>query len=360
MSELKANQSYKRQPWSGTIKDFSSMITTLLMNNTESLNCLLCQKASLISLLNTFNVQCPLHEVFRADPFQSFIKTFSIILGVDEQEIQNVLTNRSSENSFAHLVKLEYGTNLQLASLTTNFISNLACIGALAEEFHREIIVLCDYYSLNFIHEGTNIIVFKPRNGMVTNSPIACCLIDMNLFHPLIFSEELVALRSNDQIKQVMYQIGTDIEIPTDENGVEVPRDIEYVELEGNEYQAANMGERAEEPFLSTGPQQYIFPHNNSMILESFLDQYFADSIPSQINPDWYTSDVRLDMTSSVNPIDSNTFSRTHDIDGWFGFIEKDQFRLAVKYPVRFLVYPTMVDKRTLKNIGKNPNTVAL
>lgn len=320
--------------------------------------CHLCINTDFLIIKSKFNVQSYAHEDFEDDPFKSFLKTFSIIFQAEEQEIMNILVRRSREENFLALQNLEYGTNLAAASRSDYFISNLACIGALAEEYHRDIIVLCNFYSLNCIHKGSNAFVFKSIRRIAESEPAVCCVFGMNMYHPLVYDVILNSIGASDVYRKINYRTGLDVvgEPNMEDEEIEEPREIDFIEIEvlGRSHEEfPNIGQIADESFLTTGPRHTAARSENLVRIDEFLDHHFTDTIPPSLSAASYTTNVKLDVKNSTIPLASTNVTKTFDIDGLFGIIRQDQCSLAIKSPVKFWINPTIVDKRTLKNIKK-------
>jgi len=328
--------------------------------NTEATRdfCLTCNNEIVEKILKKHALNCSAHEEIPKDSCTSFFKTFSILLNLPEEQLKTAIRNRRSDPSFVNLQKFEYGENLVRHVRDQRKISNLAWISCLAEEYKREIIVICDLYSLNFAHKGKNILIFKPSQLLQDADPIGCLLFGFNSYHPVSNSESLQRLATNLSLNRIFYRSRENINDDDDQNEnfqrEERDIDISFVEAIGREeIPVTELGFPAENPVLSNDRLMQEEGPTNSIRLEEFLNMHYDRSLQNNLNVESLTSNVKINMCDSALNINELNMKKTHDIDGLFGMFDPSDYGKVVKCPVKFSVFPALVDPRTSKNIAK-------
>ena len=319
--------------------------------------CSLCADHRFNELIKTFNVSCVDHDDFASDSYESFIKTFSIILETDEESIKNVIFNKSVEEPFKSLLKFEFGENLIHVFDDERIVANIAWISALSEEFKREIVVISDFYTLTIAHLGKKVIIFKPSQIQVGASPLGCVVYGLNTYHPLRHTNVLDDIKNNVIYEKIFYNNQNANLINDDQpNHVEDEREIEFVETGAGgrtQIPVDDIGSPAEEQFMSNERNQRNNANQISSTINSFLNEHFTRSSIEDITLDAYCSNTKLNFESSAINSETLSVTRTHDIDGLFGYFDMKDFGDIIKSPVNFLIYPSLVDPRTRKNIEK-------
>jgi len=328
--------------------------------NTEATRdfCLTCDNEIVEKILKKQNLNFTVHEQIPKDSRESFLKTFSILLNLSEEQLLTTLRNRRRELNFITLQKVEYGENMIRHVRDQRKISNLAWISCLAEEYKREIIVVCDLYSLNFAHNGKTVLIFKPSQLIQNVDPIGCLLFGFNSYHPIINSESLQRLATNLSFNRIFYRSREIMNEEDDSNahfyGEERDIDISFVEAIGREeILVAELGIPAENPVLSNDRLPQEQGPTNSIRLEEFLNIHYERSLLNNLNVESLTSNVKINMCDSALNRHELSMKKTHDIDGLFGIFDPSDYGKVVKCPVKVLVFPALVDPRTSKNIAK-------
>lgn len=330
--------------------------------NTERLReyCATCNNEIVTKILKKFNLTCPIHEMIPKNCHESFYKTFSKLFEVNDNEIRTMVQRHANSTQFRQLQKLEFGANMLVHLRNPNLISNLAFISSLAEEFKRQIILICDFYSLNCAHDGKQVIVFEPSER-ISDDPVGCLLFDFNSYHPLNFSDELLNLGREDSFCKIsLRQQNNNEEITTNGNNPNdsFDRDIDFVEPGSRGSVAVpvvDLGAPAETPVMSTerAERRTPQPQIETIMLPQFLERFYPRSISESVSYECFTSTVKLDLKQSALDPRTFEFKRTHDIDGLFAIFNINEFESIIKSPVQFLVFPSLVDRRTTKNITK-------
>ena len=326
--------------------------------NTEATRdfCLTCDNEIVEKILKKHDLSCTAHEEIPKDSRASFFKTFSLLLNLPEEQLLTAVRNRRRDPSFVNLQKLEYGDNMVRHLRDIQRFSNLAWISCLAEEYKREIIVVCDFYSLNFAHDGKNVLIFKPSQFLQDVDPIGCLLFGLNSYHPITYSESLENLCTNLNYNRIFYRSLTNHENNEDEteNFQSDDRAIQFVESRGSEeLNLDDLGNPAENSLLSNERVPVLAGPIDSIRLHEFLDQNFERSMEQSISAESLTSTVKLNLNDSVIDRNSLIYKNTHDIDGLFGIFEASDYKNVIKCPIKFAVFPGIVDARTSKNIVK-------
>lgn len=322
--------------------------------NTETTSnlCSTCDNENVDKLLKKYHINCSPHEIISKDSRQSFLKTFSILLNLTEDQLLATIANRRSDPQFIHLQKLEFGKAILTRLNHGPLVSNLAWICSLAEEFCRNIVVVCDFYCLNFIHNSKNIIIFNSSRRVRNTAPVGCLLFGFNTYHPIESTESISNILRIQTINRISYETpSVQMVNPDQVNDLQIEdRDILLVEETGvNELTLDDLGEPAFSSNTDT-PQIHEGP-TNSIRLNEFMIQNFEDSREENLNIESLTTSVKIDFNeSSTNP-ENITFKKTHDIDGFFAFIDITEFGNTILCAAKYMIYPTLCDKRTLKNI---------
>lgn len=315
--------------------------------------CPTCDNEIVENILKKNNLNCSIHEHIPEDSRNSFFKTFSSLLNLTEERILTAIRNRQREPSFVNLQIFEYGENLVPHLRGIQKISNMAWISSLAEEFNREIIVICDFYNLNFAHNSKNVLKFLPSRRVEGTDPIGCILFGLNTYHPLEFSDSLLGLRNNQNFNEFIYSSLQNITgNRAAAHNFWDEREITFVDPETrNELTTEDLGSPTETPVVSN---VNIRTHPGpSVTLQDFLDEQFRDSSAQNIDIENLSSEVKLNFSRSALATEGLTYCRTHDVDGLFGVFKPAEYRQVVKCPVKFAVFPTMVDKRTSTTISQ-------
>ena len=326
--------------------------------NTEATRdfCLTCDNEIVEKILKKHDLNCTAHEEIPKDSRASFFKTFSLLLNLPEEQLFTSIRNRRRDPSFVNLQKLEYGDNMVRHLREIQRFSNMAWISCLAEEYRREIIVVCDFYSLTFAHKGENVLIFKPSRLLQDSDPIGCLLFGFNSYHPVSNSESLQRLATNLSFNRIFYrsQANQDNIDNDTENFQSDDRDIQFVEARGSEeLNLDDLGNPAENSLLSNERVPVLAGPIDSIRLHEFLDQNFERSMEQSMSAESLTSTVKLNLNDSVIDRNSLIYKNTHDIDGLFGIFEASDYKNIIKCPVKFAVFPAVVDARTSKNIVK-------
>lgn len=322
-------------------------------------SCPICDEKILCDLLTKLDVEVAEQETCDGNSVASFVKTFSMIFDLSEESIKITIRNHFRDPAFNNLLKWEYGSNFMHFFDGNHRIANFAWIGAIAQEYGREIVVVCDFLCLNFAHKGLCAFVFQPSHIDSTRDPVGCVVFGANIYHPLKASEALKVIRDNHIYKRYNYQqneINSDSDVEDLNRNDSDTRDVEFVEP-----QAAG---RAQNPIIDVGTLAESVPdsnepdlrnqrpHNSISIVE-FLDTYFVGSNAELISQEAYTNSLKLDMKRSALDPESLNLNKTHDIDGIFGFFDPALYGKVINCPVKFMLFPKIVDLRTKKNIIK-------
>lgn len=338
----------------------NTTVATLELMNTPD-TCALCERKDLQAILSAFNIDILPHDPMACCSYNSFIKTFSVLFETTEDLIKETIANHKIRQQFIDLLKWEFGRNLEFAFENDHEVANVAWICALAEQYQREIIVFCDFYCLNFCHNGKKIIVFKPSDHQRNGSPIGCALFGMNIFHPLSDSELYADIASNTSYRSINYiSLTTEQELGNERVLVDErdSRDVQFVERNPESpdvpIPVTGLGSPSEEPFLAQNiVNQHLNP-NELVTLEEFLNLHFRNDSPQNISMNAYTSNCKLNLKDSSITSDSLNIQKTHDIDGFFAVFNIEDFGKILKNTsVTFQVHPSLIDSRTKKNINK-------
>lgn len=125
-------------------------------------------------------------------------------------------------------------------------------------------------------------------------------------------------------------------------------RDTDFVE-QINENASVDLGTIAEDTFDSE--ERIPDDQNNSVTFQEFLNRFFSNSSADDITTEGHMSELKLNFTNSSMDQNNLIFKKTYDIDGFFSLIEMRNFPDILKCSAKFLLYPSLVDTRTRKNI---------
>lgn len=322
------------------------MTTPTIINNELPIStCSVCEDLDYCKILRHFKLKTSIYAVHRCDSLESFFTSFSETLQIEVEDLKAAIRSHYNDESFIALSKLEFGINLaEYSTLAQKSI--LANIGAVAEHYKKEIHVFCSDLCLSFVHKGRNGFIIRPSDN-VFNGSIACLVSEINVVHSVIMNDthdylqyQFTVVRYNDAVQEpVAEDSNTNVTLPAelpmvDEFGGEVATDnIENVNLEN-----AN----------SENAEVEVAQDFQRLTLEQLLITPIED-----INNQTYTSTSGLDFPGSQPPIEMLEHKITYDVDGFFGFLDLEEFGSAINCPVRFAITPSVSDPRTLKNIQK-------
>lgn len=316
--------------------------------------CSTCKNLEVSELLTKFSIEIPLHTNFSTGSYHSFIKTFEKILSVEEAQLVTIITTRSNDRSFKSLKTLEYGTNMSDIQVENNFVFNLAFIAAMANDFDREILVFCDPFCLNFVHKGRQVISVMPDREFTTILPLACVLSGMNIYHPLLQSNSLRTHVMTARRSTVYYR---NLELPRPpRRNLRIPDvpDITFIENNDSGRRELNIDEVG---YIPGEEQEFneIFGNGNehSTTLNEFLASYFPNSRSEEIPIESYTTPVCLDLLRSQQVRMPTQYKKTFDTDGFFSHFLINDYPSVIISPVKFQLFPTVVDARTQNTIKR-------
>lgn len=334
------------------------------MNST----CSVCEKSEFLAIIEKFQIDCDEHINIDRNSLNSFVETFSKILAMDPQSIIENIRRRRRSNAFSQLKLIEYGRNLMNVDTEMRSVENLAWIGSLAEESGRNILVFCDFLCLNFLHQGDHVILIRPTEPS-SQSPAACVLSSLNMYHPIVESPILVdiweryeftALEfSNNSENNEDYQepvsnavqtieiMARDDEIIQEDQGMPIG-DVVVDEDDTIEFSIDNNVIELSNARTSDDP----VPEASST-LDEFLIEFYPNCSMNDITPGAYTSSIKLDIYESQQQNTILNYNKTYDIDGLFGYFPIECFGDIVQCPVDMCVNPTFVDKRTVNTLKR-------
>ena len=171
--------------------------------------------------------------------------------------------------------------------------------------------------------------------------PIACIVSNINFVHS-VFIESFETIDEESLIVlDIDSLVANEIEEDSFDNHNRMDVDIQE-----------DIGELAEEQTF-TDENETEIPEADSLTIEEFLMKYENSESPLRYAIEAYTSREKLNVKESQVLNDHYSYKINYDLDGLFGFLEFEQFGEAIKCPVLFSVFPSAVDQRTSKNIGK-------
>lgn len=322
------------------------MTTPTIANNEISTStCTVCEDLDYCKTLRYFKLKTSDYPDHFCDSMESFFCSFSGTLQIEVEELKSAMRSHYNDESFKALSILEFGRNLaEFSNLGQKSI--LANIGAVAEHYKKEIHVFCSDLCLSFVHKGRNGFITRPSDN-VFNGSIACLVSGINVVHSVKMDDSYDY--SENQFSVVSYNDAVLEPIAGDSNtNVTLPTEIPMFDEFGGEVAAENI-----EDINTEITEVEVARDVRTLTLEQLLINPLEE-----INNEAYTSASSLDFPGSQPPPEMLEYKVTYDVDGFFGFLDMEEFRSALNCPVKFAVSPSVSDQRTLKNITKllSPN----
>ena len=315
---------------------------TLKTMNT-SVECQYCQTSSFVSILRLFDLRIEEHEPVNNN---SLIVSMAKVLGKETSEIQQAIDSHKDDSQFSSLAFLELGLGFSRSSDYSVF-SLLARLGAISEQFRTTIFVFCDPLSLRSLHNGAQCFIVKPSVDSDTLSVVSCIVTDGSLVHPSSMTQQPFT----DNLEVFKYEanvnyFGNNLQVAENQN---MERDVHFIDTDtdNNILEREDLGETANN---QNGPHDDVI-HNDSLTIDELLMRNFRNNDPRDITGSTYNSTSKLDLFNSTVAPEQVNIKRTFDIDGFFGFLEVEQFAQSVTCAVRLNVFPTQADPRSVKNI---------
>ena len=316
--------------------------------------CPSCDSGNVITLLERYEISSRLHKDFSDDSYQSFLETFSILLEQDLESIRTAINTFDVEcPAFTRLKKIEYGCNFARIQTGTRHVLNLAWLGAIADYSGRNILVFCDLLCLNFLHQGENIVLFRPNRNSDNEIPLACVLSGLNIYHPVADSPILLNFCNDLNITNLEYveSIFGDNDERLNLNEREISsREIVLLEAIDDTFTLIDTTQTENDESTSSNVRGDPIP-TNSKTIQQFLDINYSNSNVMDIEIANYTNTDKLRILESQQ--EHLEYQRAFDIDGLFGHFPMETMAKVLKCPAKILVTPSIVDKRTSKSVLK-------
>lgn len=337
-----------------------------------------CENVEFATLCFKFGLIIPQHHRCSSEPYISFVKTFGVLLNLEDEVIKQLIQEKSMDQAFSALRDLEYGSNISRFGAIEGGVSNLAYVAAIAEQSGKEIVVFCSNLCLNSIHRGNQVIRFKPRSLVVNDTPILCCLTGLNIFHPVSGSQNLIDVSSDPSVRIVQFEIINSLPrannrsegstLSENANGssnltrrgnpfvhirpVEDMRDSNLIENDENgDIPLDPMAvEEANQVLIELSDDANLLTTGDELTLQQFLERFGTMINQSEVSSEIFTSTTKLNLLGSQVSRESLIYNKTYDIDGFFGIFGIEEFGKIVNCSVKFLVYPTLLDKASRRN----------
>lgn len=323
------------------------------MNST----CSICEKPEFKTITQMLEIACDIHSDMSHDSLGSFKETFSKILGMDQETLTREIRRRMGTNAFKRLKYFEYGRNLINVDTGMDAVQNLAWIGCLAEASGRNIIVFCDFLCLNSLHQGEDAVLIKPSLPS-TETPVACFLSSINIYHPIVESEVLIGVWNRLEDAAIQYlvdpndlDIDDQVPVEAEEFVEDSARDLEIVD--GDNDLTAFFDVHVSAIELSNARTTGDPVPEDSQTLDQFFANYYPNGTMADITSAAYTSTSSLNILDSQQSDANLTITKTYDLDGFFGYFPIESFGDIIGSQVRINPFPSFVDKRTMKTIKR-------
>lgn len=299
-------------------------------------------------LTRKFNLIVEAHEPINSDD-DHLLESIASALGRERNELATAFEAHKFDVQFKNLASIELGNNF-INNQSVVSKSYLARLGVITEYFQIKIYVFCDLLSLFNVHNGSQVFLMSPTFESDPASALSLILTEGFAVHqavlmqqPIITNLKIIKYEQNEPYVEIeLAQINDEF----------LGNEIDFVDItDGSEHlERDDLGELIYEQEVQDHDLQAEV-RDEDMTIDEFLIINFEGNNSERICESTYTSRNKLDFKASTVSSENFQIQRTFDIDGFFGFLDINQFKNCLKCAIKFNIYTSKAGPRTMKNI---------